>query len=1355
MKPFFWKIVICLVPNLLAGWVVFQATRQYAAGEGGFRLGVDLVGGTILVYEIDASKQKEGLKDVGTGPDAGSKSLAAYLKRRIDPNDLYNIVIRMVGDTRVEIILPTGGIHRSERAKEAWDEVIRRVKKDWYDRLQRPVSWVDQHKPSEIKADKKKLEEVFQVGQGKIAELADRIKKRIDTIKWAPLLSKKEIWDDLKEEAVGWNADPAEVDKIKPGDYEALIDLVRDQRRAVDKLRGLAQTKAWGEALERLKHDILKKKYKYDEESLKGLNGADFPPEKRELLVNFLQTRGDRDIMPTAVSAVHSFVGPVGPRDTPSADEVNKFLDDVYGPTSDDITASIRQHYKEAGGRRDVTTDYVQHVKEQIARVGRLEFLILANSKDDKEGVEAAKRTINDLREHDQDRLDKLQKSGEPPPGPSGTFLITTANGEKSRVSYSWVQVGPSYRKDLRILNSQTNSPTWQTVARARAEGKVAEIPDYRGGTGQNGYLYIYSRECKNQNLSEEEQRRRRFDYFILVRDPEIDERGEYVKAGKPKEVTGDYLSGVQRGQDQNAHPSVDFQFDSTGAQLFGDLTGKNVPDEKSAGGSFYRHLAIVLDGEVMSAPTINSRIESRGQITGDFTIKQVNDLVEILRSGALPATLKPQPVSESTMGATLGEDTIEAGVTSVGIAFAAVLLFMIVYYRFAGLVACVALLSNLLLTVGFMAAVQATFTLPGLAGLVLMLGMAVDANVLIYERLREERERGASLPLAIRNGYDRAFPTIIDTHLSSIFTAIVLYVVGNDQLKGFGITLTVGLIISLFTSLYMTRLLFDIWQNRGWLKKLSMFKLLSRPRIDFMAIRYYWFAATIILTVVGASLFIFRGSEGLNIDFVGGTAYGGRLVEAQTLKDLRDRLGGSGEANDPQKEMLRVDTVKEGTDQHTYSITYARRPGEDKPDTREIYINQPGGTNTAERQDDVKRRAQQLPDPSVELIFLRSDEQATSDRSRYFNVRTTEKEAQLVQAALDRLLQQRKNGKWESLLQKTEMDFTIPAPRVERFLGFAIPVTDSAKVQDARLVFTTENRGASKPAFASPSYVSTLLTKNLETFLKDERGLKPSELKSAAAFSLLGEGQTEESHYHTMSLTLATPLSRADFEHLLTRVKEEFNKRPQPERLENFDSALAAETRGRAILAIVLSWGALLLYLWFRFGNWTFGLAAVLCLIHDLFFTVGMLAFASFLHGTWIGNVLMFEDFKLDLTGVAALLTLVGYSVSDTIVVFDRIREVRGKNPDLTPQIINDSVNQTLSRTLLTAFSVFLVVTVLYIWGGPGVHLFAFVMVVGVVVGTYSSIYIASPLLLIFGEGHRSAARARQPQPKPAEAPV
>jgi SecD/SecF fusion protein len=169
----------------------------------------------------------------------------------------------------------------------------------------------------------------------------------------------------------------------------------------------------------------------------------------------------------------------------------------------------------------------------------------------------------------------------------------------------------------------------------------------------------------------------------------------------------------------------------------------------------------------------------------------------------------------------------------------------------------------------------------------------------------------------------------------------------------------------------------------------------------------------------------------------------------------------------------------------------------------------------------------------------------------------------------------------------------------------------------------------------------------------------------------------------------------------------------------------------------------AILLYLWFRFGNWTFGAAAVICLIHDLCFTLGAIAVCHYLHLVPGLDFLGIQDFKIDLAAVAALLTLVGYSVSDTIVVFDRIREVRGKNPKLTAQMINDSVNQTLSRTILTAATVFLVSIVLYAFGGEGVHLFAFVMVMGVLVGTYSSVFVAAPLLLIFGEGHDMAGTA------------
>jgi SecD/SecF fusion protein len=915
------------------------------------------------------------------------------------------------------------------------------------------------------------------------------------------------------------------------------------------------------------------------------------------------------------------------------------------------------------------------------------------------------------------------------------------------------------------------------------------------------GSSLLYSRMVGNPSLLKPEDRDKKVEYFLLVRN-----------AQQGKEVTGQYLTSAYRTtSNKNMGPAVGFHFNPTGGDRFHDLTSLNAPAR-----GFHRQLAIVLDGQIVTAPSLNAVISSEGIIEGKFSGAEVDRYVNILNSGALPASLKQQPVSENTIGATLGQETINKGSLSVCVAFGAVLLFMLIYYRFSGLVACIALLANLLLTVAFMVLVQATFTLPGLAGLVLMLGMAVDANVLIYERLREERDRGATLALAIRNGYDRAFPIIIDTHLSSIFTAIVLYAVGNDQLKGFGISLTVGLIISLFTSLVMTRLMFDICLHLGWLKKLSMFRLLSRTNIDFMAIRYYWFTATIVLTILGATVFFYRLDKGgLNIDFVGGTAYTGQLTKAMNLTELRQALGAP--PYEPhQKEVLAVKSVKQLDERGmAFEITY------DDDSKRRVDLPNPAvePPDRARAELAVKARASELPDLSVEQMFLSSDTEAASKGSSLFTVRTSEKAPELVQASIGRLLvdnllqiglkSQEGGALWinpagavvnleftdattheptavaldkvrplmEGALVKAPALEGVGAPQEGRYQRVALtfqedtsqaaldkaisavqaglktqpgdhPVQVASSFTQAKLEFINLSLLKAEPdiqktdpkalgAYASPGQVRMLLDRELQALSLSTR-----------QFTLDGEGAQQDGRYKTMDLKLTEPLDRDTLSQVLERTESEFSQRPQPERLENFDSQLASETRSRALYAILASWAAILLYLWFRFGNWTFGAAAVLCLIHDLFFTLGIIAFCHFLHGTWIGNLLLLEDFKIDLPAVAALLTLVGYSVNDTIVVFDRIREVRGKNPDLTPKMINDSVNQTLSRTLLTATTVFLVVIVLYIFGGEGIHLFGFVMVVGVIVGTYSSIYIASPLLLIFGEGTHRAAPVREPVP-------
>ena len=922
-----------------------------------------------------------------------------------------------------------------------------------------------------------------------------------------------------------------------------------------------------------------------------------------------------------------------------------------------EISDFVEEHYKVAqGGRRALTSEEVENIKNLIQQQGRLEFRILANPIDD---AEAIKRAEDYLKNPDHaEALRGMEVRGDPPPQPlaedGGKAFPVTLSGETINYTYSWVEVGKEYLYSLHLNNDAAKNLAWSGPW--NAVDSVRDKEGIRFPPVGGGQFLLYSRKIQTPaRLSPKDvQQGKQYEYFILTRNSELG-----------KEITGDYLSQATSGPSQRGEPAVHFGFNSDGANLFYELTNLNKPAK--AEGSFERQLAIVLDNSIRGAPGLRGAIRDRGEISGGFTQKTVQELVTILRAGALPATLKQNPVSENSMGPTLGADTIKKGTLSVALAFLAVLLFMLFYYRFAGIVACVALLANLVLTVAFMVLVNATFTLPGLAGLVLMLGMAVDANVLIYERLREERDRGASLALAIRNGYDRAFPTIIDTHLSSIFTAIVLYVVGNDQLKGFGISLTMGLIISLFTSLFMTRTMFEFSLSKNWLHGLNFYqglvRALHRHHWDFMGIRYYWFTATIILTLLGAGLFVWRlnpdekGNSVMNIDFIGGTAYTGKLAEPLTDSELRERL--------------------------------------------EKNVEVPG--LTLEESD--------LPDLSFSPLFLTNDTTRGDGRCSLFTARTADKDSRKVQRII--------NTRLGEALEHIELkEYTI----------------DPKNNKIATLEFT--NPKTHKADFASRAQLTMLLREEG----RDE-GL-------GSNFRVEPLGEEQNGRFSKMKVELTEPMSQEKFKKILAKTKDAFDTSPQPERLENFDAQLAASTQERALYAILASWAAILLYLWFRFGNWTFGAAAVLCLLHDLFFTLGVIAACHYVHGTWFGNLLGVSDFKIDLPAIAALLTLVGYSVNDTIVVFDRIREVRGKNPILTAGMINDSVNQTLTRTILSSMTVWLVVIVLYAFGGEGVHLFAFVMIVGVVVGTYSSIYIASPLLLIFGEGTPSARdRARLPQ--------
>jgi SecD/SecF fusion protein len=1173
MKKFGWRLTIALLPLLLGTIVVVNAFRNYYAGQGGFRMGVDLVGGTILIYEVDESKFPDGHLPADWRPE----ELARRLKTRIDPNDLYNITVRVASRTRFEIILPTGGYYQREAEEKTWKEILRLAQEKF------PVK-------------------EYKVTEGHDTELLAEIYSQYDGEDG----SKKKDFSELRDFVAGWmkaykEADPEHKDVV----WDALL------------------------------HDATTK----------------YPPREYEV------GRGKYGDLVSLITKQHD--------KTPIAD-----INAVLKPEEPASTKRKR------GG---MTQDQVQERKELIAQVGSLEFRIPANQTNDDAAIEAAKKFFEKAKNDRelQRELEAAANTGVPPPPPRASNGSSQFDTRLGRFSYSWVELSSDFRHEHGLANPRDKNgllidvqkesdiptiggrpaPDYANFWKAKTDRDAWLLTELDNGSG--GRIYIYSRLAAKD-------RDKKVEYFMLMRDPE-----------KPElRITGEYLSSAAPTPDMK----VRFTFKPEGGELFYNLTRTNKGQP----------LAVVLDGQVESMATINDAIRTNGEISGRFTQEKVERTVQVLRSGALPGTLKRDPVSENTMGPTLGADTITWGFWSIIGAFVAVLTFMVLYYFFAGFVACIALFANLLLTVAFMVMIDAAFTLPGLAGLVLTLGMAVDANVLIYERIREERKRNVELKRAIQNGYDRALPTIIDTHLSSIFTAVVLYVVGNDQLKGFGISLTVGLIISLFTSLYLTRLIFDIWQDRGWLKKLTMpFDPFSRFHFDFMRWRWVFFAITVGLTIAGGALFVSRlDAGGLNIDFVGGTAYGGELVEPVTIEELRAELH--------------------------------------KTD---------------------------LPDLSVEQLFISAPGYTDGRKSKLFTVRTAEKDVKKVSDAINRVI----GGDTGTVRLKKILIDTVELLPDNKTISLSF-------VDPPRNADDKEKR----PVFASRAQVSAELNRVLQGMIRnmekkqqaaeneDERKKVDAQLSALKGLSLeyeaVGLGKEKEGRFQFLELRFNNPLTSEQKPlamEAVTEMKKAFQDNPLPERLENFDSQLAQETQVRALYAIVASWGAILLYLWFRFGNWTFGLAAVLCLIHDLFFTLGAIAACHYLYATAVGQALLLQDFKIDLPSVAALLTLVGYSVNDTIVVFDRIREVRGKNPALTEQMINDSVNQTLSRTILASLTTFLVVFVLYVMGGEGVHLFAFVMVVGVVVGTYSSIYIAAPLLLMFGEG-----KVASPTERPATTP-
>ena len=831
--------------------------------------------------------------------------------------------------------------------------------------------------------------------------------------------------------------------------------------------------------------------------------------------------------------------------------------------------------------------------------------------------------------------------------------------------------VGQAGHLEFRIVADKERDrqkANFDRIIREKQAGKPSPSPRFRWYPMRNGYDRFKSGALDRWNFA-----------YVIDRETEMVE--VLLDVGDGQDVTGDDLS--RAGPDSKAgDPIVSFRMRPQAEGRMARLTRK-----ENRG----RYMAIILDGTVTSAPYLENVPLSRGGIIHGYRdTAERDEVVTILNSGKLAASLG-DPVAERTVGPELGADNIRKGFKAVALGFVLVVAFMAIYYLGAGLVADVALVLNLVLIVCIMHWVRQAWTLPGIAGLILTIGMSVDANVLIFERIREEKGREGSLGFALRRAYSRAFRTILDANVTTLIPAFILLLpqLATEEVKGFAVVIVVGILTSMFTALVVTRMVFETSIRLGVMKQLRMLQLMEAPRLNWMRFARVAIVISAAAMLAGAVAFYSRGREKYDIEFTGGTQVELSLAMPDDLSgvamdaEVRRRVG---EALGPTATIQRLDlegrTGAENIQQFLISVSSVARSADGAP--------------AAADEAGVKSR----------LTAVFGDMQP---ETRKASVQTE------VSEITEETINERMGiERGETGGESSEVATVRYIPPEERqFLGkvrVVAEVEPALTVEDARY--------------------------RLEAFLKD----RYADLVNVP-YRVDGVGTPgADGAYEALDIWVAVdhagsrgPAPNPDFWDEVAR--KALGSEDAFASTTSFEPTLAGETWDKAVMAIVFSLIAIVLYMWFRFAKVGYGLAAVMALVHDVFIVLGAVAFCSWaLPATGLGRALLITDMKINLPMVGAFLTLIGYSLNDTIVVFDRIRENRGKFGDLSVSVANRSINQTLTRTIWTSLTTLMVVAVLYTRGGTAstLHGFSFVLTLGVLVGTYSSIAIASPILVL-----------------------
>ncbi len=617
-----------------------------------------------------------------------------------------------------------------------------------------------------------------------------------------------------------------------------------------------------------------------------------------------------------------------------------------------------------------------------------------------------------------------------------------------------------------------------------------------------------YEADGKEANNSDEF-----FVYFL-----KLDREGNAALSAEEENI----ISDARVNTSPTGELEVSMEMTAKAGTQWAQVTGRNIG----------KYIAVVLDDRVYSAPVVNQKISGgNSQITGNFDIREANDLANVLKAGKLPAPAKI--VASEQVGASLGQESISNGLNSLLFGFIATILFMILYYSRAGWMAIVAVLGNVFLIMGVLASLGAALTLPGMAGIILTVGMAVDANVLIYERIKDELENGKSLKTAIADGFKHALSAIIDSNITTLLAGFILTFAGAGPAYGFAVILVIGIFSSMFTALFITRLLLDRRADKGleikfdapWNKG-----FMKNSNIDFVGNRKKYYTISALVIVAGIAAFVMKGGISTGIDFKGGHAY---VIQFDATKNYK------------------TEDVKTALD-----------------------------NNLKESSNEVK----------------------TFGNKGQFRIVTT---------------------------------FMI-----------------DAEGQEAR------------------------------------DSVRASVLGALKGFDMVGEDPV-----------LST---------------------------SKVGAAIATSTRDKSAFLVILTVVGIFLYIVFRFRSVAYGMGATIALLHDVLVVLSMFAILD-------GFVPFPTDFDQHL--IAALLTLLGYSINDTVIVFDRIREflTNNKGERSDAKLINLAINDTLSRTIITSATVFVVVLILFLFGGDALKGFSLALLIGVIVGTYSSICIATPIVVDF----------------------